>query len=58
MSLQYLSLKLDKPASSEDLIELVERSLRQTGEPIRWAITKVDTACIELEAVVQGRASH
>ena len=52
MPLQYLSLKLEKPADPGHWVDLVETSLQQVGEPIRWAITSVNDSGIEIEAVV------
>ena len=51
--LHYLSLRLEKPAVACDWIEFVEQSLLKEGQPIRWAITAVESAWIEVEVVVQ-----
>lgn len=58
VSTLFLSLTVPLQRSPKDLRDRVESMLRSHGEPLRWAITSVDTAqqTVQVEAVVtQGR---
>ncbi len=54
MSTQFLSLSVPLHVSPVVLRERVESMLRSHGDPLRWAITSVDTAqqIAQVEAVV------
>lgn len=36
----------------QQLHALIDRELRQFGEPLRWAITQIHAQTVEIEAVV------
>lgn len=35
-----------------ELHQLIDQELRQFGEPLRWAITRIHSQTVEIEAVV------
>ncbi len=52
MSLEYIALSIPVPDSIDQCIAIVESALAQRGEPIRWAITRIDAGTCAIEAVV------
>jgi len=52
--LQFLTIEIEQPASPQALHWAVEQALARQGEPLRWAITRVNPATNRLwiEAVV------
>ncbi len=54
MLLQFVTIEIERPASPQALHRAVEQALERQGEPLRWAITKVNPATNRLwiEAVV------
>ena len=54
MNTILITIELALPEPIADLPELVEQTLKQWGEPLRWAITTIDpqTKIVNIEAVV------
>ncbi len=54
MITKFVDLDIPYPPSAQDLPFLVETALRQWGEPLRWAITRVDSPqqLVHVEAIV------
>ena len=54
MNTILITIELSLPEPIADLPELLEQTLRQWGEPLRWAITTIDpqTKIANIEAVV------
>ena len=54
MNTTLITIELPLPEPIANLPELVEQTLRQWGEPLRWAITTIDpqTRIANIEAVV------
>ena len=54
MNTTLITIELALPKRIADLPELVEQTLRQWGEPLRWAITTIDpqTRIANIEAIV------
>lgn len=54
MNTTLITIELPLPEPIANLPELVEQTLRQWGEPLRWAITTIDpqTQIANIEAVV------
>jgi hypothetical protein len=52
MITDFITVELPIPASVRDLHPAIEQALRAFGEPLRWAITLVDSQFVEIEAVV------
>ncbi|MCU0552086.1 MAG: hypothetical protein MUC48_22345 [Leptolyngbya sp. Prado105] len=51
MTTEFITLDLPL-APVRELHQLIEQELRQFGEPLRWAITRIDSQTVEIEAVV------
>jgi hypothetical protein len=49
---EWISLMLPWPSAVPPQAEQIEAALRQWGEPLRWAITRVWDGHLEIEAVV------
>ena len=43
MTTHFITAEIDLKESPMKLKEKIETELQKTGEPLRWAITKVDT---------------
>ena len=54
MNTTLITIELPLPEPIANLPELVEQTLRQWGEPLRWAITTIDpqTRIANIEAIV------
>lgn len=54
MTTHFITVEVDLLASPSALAEAIALTLRQHGEPLRWAITTVDVqrGCVGVEAVV------
>lgn len=54
MNTLFVKIELSLPEPIANLPELVEQTLRQWGEPLRWAITTIDpqTRIANIEAIV------
>ena len=54
MTTHFISAEIDLEASATELQASIETELKKQGEPLRWAVTEVntDTAKAKVEAVV------
>ncbi|TVQ07119.1 MAG: hypothetical protein EA368_15120 [Leptolyngbya sp. DLM2.Bin27] len=54
MALATHFIAIDVPLGNGDLVSTIEAALAQRGEPLRWAITQVDstTQTATVEAVI------
>ncbi len=54
MTTHFIEAEIDLQANSKELHQEIEAKLKQEGEPLRWAITKVDQdrQKVAVEAVV------
>jgi len=54
MTTHFISAEIDLKASPVELQQEIEGELQKRGEPLRWAVTDVDTAKqkAKVEAVV------
>lgn len=54
MITKFVDLDIPLTSLAQDLPDRVEIALRQWGEPLRWAITSVDTQqqLVHVEAIV------
>ncbi|MBU6229836.1 MAG: hypothetical protein KGQ93_09100 [Cyanobacteria bacterium REEB459] len=54
LTIDWITLELPLPVLTSALIPLIKQQLQQRGEPLRWAITRVNstTNLITVEAVV------
>lgn len=43
MKTHFINLKIDLKQNHHSLSQQIEAELQKTGEPLRWAITKIDT---------------
>lgn len=50
----FITTEIDLPKTPQQLQQLIERALQKQGEPLRWAITHVDTQRqkVQVEAIV------
>lgn len=50
----FITLEIDLLETPQQLQQLIERELQKQGEPLRWAITRVDTQLqkVQVEAIV------
>jgi hypothetical protein len=51
MSTDFITIELPL-APVRELHQLIDRELRQFGQPLRWAITRIHLQTVEIEAVV------
>lgn len=54
MTTHFITAEIDLKNSAEELLETIQTTLQKQGEPLRWAITAVDTQAqkAHVEAVV------
>lgn len=54
MTTHFITAEIDLRESPQQLHQAIEAELQQRGEPLRWAITRVDskTQTAQVEAVV------
>jgi hypothetical protein len=54
MTTKFVDLDIPLTPLAQDLLYQVETALRQWGEPLRWAITRVDVQkqLVHVEAIV------
>lgn len=52
MTTHFITAEIDQQESPVKIHQAVEAELQKQGEPLRWAITHVDTQKIYVEAVV------
>ena len=52
MTTHFITAEIDVEASSADLHTKIDETLRQQGEPLRWAVTEVKDQKATVEAVV------
>ncbi|MGF1539735.1 MAG: hypothetical protein ACFCU5_04675 [Pleurocapsa sp.] len=54
MTTHFITAEIDLQATSDKLKQEIETQLAKQGEPLRWAVTQVDTAKqkVTVEAIV------
>ncbi len=54
MTTHFISAEIDLQQSPLELQQAIEKELEKRGEPLRWAITKIDTdkQTAQVEAIV------
>lgn len=54
MTTHFITAEIDLHESPLELQQAIEAELQKHGEPLRWAITKVDheTETVQVEAIV------
>lgn len=54
MTTHFITAEIDLLESPRELQQAIEAELQKQGEPLRWAITKVDreTETVQVEAIV------
>ncbi|AFY75299.1 hypothetical protein Syn7502_03450 [Synechococcus sp. PCC 7502] len=54
MTTHFITAEIDLNQNQEDLVETIKNTLSTQGEPLRWAVTEVDTnnQIATVEAVV------
>lgn len=52
MTTHFIAAEIDLEASTTDLQAEIEETLREQGEPLRWAVTDVTSDTATVEAVV------
>ena len=52
MTTDFITIELAIQSSVRELHQTIEQELRIFGEPLRWAITRVNSQTVEIEAVV------
>ncbi|MGG6268274.1 hypothetical protein ACQ4M3_22430 [Leptolyngbya sp. AN03gr2] len=52
MITDFITIAIPLQASVRDLHRAIDQELRIFGEPLRWAITRVTSETVEIEAVV------
>lgn len=52
MTTHFITAEIDAQESAWVLHEKIEAELHQQGEPLRWAITRVEDQKVQVEAVV------
>lgn len=52
MITDFITIEVIMPPCVRDLQAVIDRELRAFGEPLRWAITRVQAQTVEIEAVV------
>ncbi|BBD63947.1 hypothetical protein NIES4072_23970 [Nostoc commune NIES-4072] len=43
MTTHFITAEIDLQETPAELLEVIETELKKQGEPLRWAITSVDT---------------
>ncbi len=54
MYTQLITMTIPLPRSMSQIQDHVVAALKQHGEPLRWSITKVQSGCVYIEAIVTG----
>ncbi len=57
MTTHFITAEIDLNQNQENLVEAIETTLSEQGEPLRWAITEVDNQTAKVEAVVTTRSN-
>ncbi|MDY6804724.1 MAG: hypothetical protein SXA11_13075 [Cyanobacteriota bacterium] len=59
MTTHFIAAEIDLASSPAELQEEIENSLKKQGEPLRWAVTKVDEKeeKVRVEAIVTAKSS-
>lgn len=59
LATHFITLKIGLGDAQDDLVGAIESALAERGEPLRWAITQVnsDTKTATVEAVVTTHAN-
>lgn len=54
MTTHFITAEIDLQESPVELQQEIEAELQKRGEPLRWAVTNVDTECqkAQVEAIV------
>ena len=52
MTTHFITAEIDLQESPVRLYQAIEAELRQQGEPLRWAVTKIEGEKAQIEAVV------
>ncbi|MEO8894138.1 MAG: hypothetical protein ABI417_21850 [Coleofasciculaceae cyanobacterium] len=54
MKTHFITAEIDLPETPQKMPELIEQELQKQGQPLRWAITQVDTQRqkVQIEAIV------
>lgn len=52
MITDFITIEIQIQESVRELHQAIEQELRAFGEPLRWAITRVDSQTVAIEAVV------
>ncbi len=54
MKTQFITAEIDLQETPQKMQELIEQELQKQGQPLRWAITSVDTQRqkAQIEAIV------
>lgn len=52
MTTHFITAEIDLEETSADLQAQIDETLRQQGEPLRWAVTDVTNNIATVEAVV------
>jgi hypothetical protein len=43
MTTHFITAEIDLQETPAELLEIIETELKKQGEPLRWAVTSVDT---------------
>lgn len=59
MTTHFITAEIDLASSPAELHQEIEKSLKKQGEPLRWAVTKVDEKeqKVRVEAIVTAKSS-
>ncbi|MEH1946679.1 MAG: hypothetical protein V7K77_06935 [Nostoc sp.] len=52
MTTHFITAEIDLQETPAELLEVIETELKKQGEPLRWAVTSVDTE--EQKATVEA----
>ncbi|MBW4440572.1 MAG: hypothetical protein KME10_04910 [Plectolyngbya sp. WJT66-NPBG17] len=52
MITDFITIEIEIKDSVRELHQAIEQELQAFGEPLRWAITRVNSQTVEVEAVV------
>ena len=52
MFTHFITVEIDLQQTTEKLLQEIEAVLKKQGEPLRWAITKVDQQKAQVEAII------
>jgi len=57
MTTHFITAEIDLNQTQEDLVEVIKTTLTEQGEPLRWAITEIDSEhqTAKVEAVVTSK---